>query len=82
VFVLDAPAALMYARTREHSPEVLDRWRRSYLELARRLPEAVVIDASSPAAEVRAQAVHLVWRRMVCLENRRADASATEIGAA
>lgn len=82
VFVLDAPAALMYARKREHSPEVLDKWRRSYLELARRLPEAVVIDASCPADEVRAQAVHLLWCRIVRVESRRADSSATELGAA
>jgi thymidylate kinase len=42
VVVLDAPGDMLYARKREHSPEILERWRRGYLEEFGRRGAAVV----------------------------------------
>ena len=62
LFVLDAPAEVMFARKGEHTLEVLDRWRCGYLEIATRVPQSVVLDAARPAAEVRRDAVDTVWQ--------------------
>lgn len=68
--ILDAPAEVLAARKAEHPPERLDEQRRAYLELARRLPNAVIVDASADAEHVRRAAVALVWR--YCAERWRA----------
>ena len=62
LFVLDAPGEIMFARKGEHSVETLEAWRRTYLQLADRLPEACVLDATLPAQGVRIRAVDIVWR--------------------
>ncbi|MGI8456522.1 MAG: hypothetical protein ACR2LI_00195 [Propionibacteriaceae bacterium] len=63
LFVLDAPGEVMFARKGEHSVEVLESWRRAYLELAAGLDQAYVLDATRPPAELRAQALDIVWTR-------------------
>ena len=62
VLVLDAPGEVLYQRKGEHSPEGLERDRRGYLRLAERLPQATVLDATRPFAEVRRDATAAVWR--------------------
>jgi thymidylate kinase len=42
VVVLDAPGDVLYARKGEHSPEILERWRRGYLDEFRSRGAAVV----------------------------------------
>lgn len=60
VLVLDAPGAVLYARKREHSPEVLEQQRQGYRALADRLPRARLIDASGdPTQSVRLVSVAL-----------------------
>jgi thymidylate kinase len=63
LMVLDAPGEVMFARKGEHSVEVLERWRRAYLDLAERLPMSVVLDATSPQSVVLSRGTDLVWRR-------------------
>ncbi|WP_461855735.1 hypothetical protein [Arthrobacter sp. C152] len=62
VLVLDVPGEVMFARKGEHSPEVLEKWRNAYLELAAGLPSACVIDASESEAQVRRKASGLLWK--------------------
>ncbi len=58
--VLDAPGGELYRRSREHSPEVLERRRRGYLGLRKWIPGLAVVDASRPQAEVVASVAALV----------------------
>jgi hypothetical protein len=62
VLVLDAPGELMFARKGEHTPEVLEEWRHSYLDLAAELSAAHIIDASMSASTVRREASGLLWK--------------------
>ncbi len=61
IVVLDAPAAVLYARKPEHPVERLDAQRTAYLELARRLPAATVVDVDRPAAAVLHEVDAIVW---------------------
>lgn len=61
LLVLDAPGEVMFARKGEHTVELLEHWRKSYLELAARLPGARVIDAGLPRELVRRLATETVW---------------------
>jgi hypothetical protein len=51
----------MFSRKGEHSPAVLENWRKSYLQLADRLPRAKVLDAVQPQDVVQRQATEMVW---------------------
>lgn len=52
VILLDAPPEVLWARKQELPMEEIARQRTAYLELAKRLPSAIVIDASQPAPDV------------------------------
>ena len=63
VVVLDAPGEVLFARKAEHSPALLETWRRGYRD--RLTPRgAVVVDASGPVEDTVAQARHVVWRAL------------------
>jgi len=61
VVVLDAPGEILHRRKPEHSVERLDRDREGYRALAKRLPRALVVDASRPLEEVRRDVTEGVW---------------------
>ena len=62
VVVLDVPAEVSHRRKGEHSLEFLAEQRRRYLELAERIPQADVVDATLGADEVRRAVTSRVWR--------------------
>lgn len=64
VLVLDAPAATLYARKGEHSPEALEEQRQAYLSLAGRLPQARLIDTSGDPAQSARQASAALWEAL------------------
>ena len=55
--ILDAPAPLLFERKREYDVATLDRHRRGYLELAARVPRAIVIDAGGELEDSVRQAL-------------------------
>jgi thymidylate kinase len=61
VVVLDAPGEVLHRRKPEHSVERLDQDREGYRALAKRLPRALVVDASRPLEEVRRDVTEGVW---------------------
>ena len=58
--VLDAPGEVLFARKGEHSPEVLERWRRGYLE-ALTPRGARVVSTEGPLEESVAAVSSIVW---------------------
>ncbi|CAN5480712.1 hypothetical protein BH23CHL10_BH23CHL10_10810 [soil metagenome] len=60
--ILDAPAAVLRGRKAEHELAIVEQHRSGYLEIARRLPRAIVIDAGEPPDRVRRRATLEVWR--------------------
>jgi hypothetical protein len=68
VILLDAPGDALFRRKKEHSAEVLDRWRRNYAEVFVPLGATIVPTTGPPEAAV-AQASEVVWR---ALKRRRA----------
>jgi len=62
VIFLDAPGEMLYARKGEHTPDLLEQRRQDYLHLLSRLPHPVIIDAAQDAAQVRHQAMALIWK--------------------
>ena len=61
VLLLDAPAEILYRRSREHSVAVLEDRRRDYLTLEGRVPNLRVIDASGEQEGVLQEATALIW---------------------
>src|SRR6185503_3673897 len=61
IVVLDAPGEVLHRRKPEHPIERLDRDRESYRALAKRLPRALVVDATRPLEEVRRDVTEGVW---------------------
>jgi thymidylate kinase len=60
IIVLDAHADLLYRRTREHPPEVLEAWRRAYAETF--VPfGAVVVSTNGPRGPAVDTASNIVW---------------------
>ena len=55
VFLLNAPPEVLWSRKQEVPYEEVVRQQREFLELARKIPGAVVIDAARPLPEVRRQ---------------------------
>jgi hypothetical protein len=64
LLVLDVPGEVMFARKGEHTAEILEKWRQSYLLLADRLPGSRILDAAQPQQLVQRLATKTVWRRM------------------
>ena len=62
ILVLDAPGEILYSRKREHGPAVLEEQRQGYLQLKERLPQMVVIDATSDPEHVRRKVTAVIWR--------------------
>ena len=65
LIVLDAPVDVLLSRRQEHASEVIAAQRRRYTELARTVPNGVVVDASADAAAVRRTVTALVWAGFV-----------------
>jgi thymidylate kinase len=61
IIVLDAPGRVLYERKHEHSPEWLEGKRREYLQLEKRLPGAIYINADRPEADVCRDIISLIW---------------------
>lgn len=62
ILMLDAPGEILYSRKREHSPAVLEEQRQGYLQLQERLPQMVIVDATSDPECVRRKVTALIWR--------------------
>jgi thymidylate kinase len=68
IIVLDAPGRVLYERKREHSPEWLEGRRREYLQLEKRLPDAIYVNADRPEAEICRDVISLIWERYAARE--------------
>lgn len=64
LLVLDVPGQVMFDRKGEHSPKILEDWRRAYRDLADQLPGSNVIDAAQAEERVLSRATGIVWRRL------------------
>lgn len=62
VVLLDAPAETLFARKGEHSVEVLEQQRQSYLALKSRIPQMVVVDATNGIDATRRSVSSLIWQ--------------------
>lgn len=62
LLVLDVPGEVMFSRKGEHTAEILEHWRQSYLALADRLPGSRILDAAQPRHLVQQLATETVWR--------------------
>lgn len=71
VVFLDAPPEVLQSRKREVPPEETARQRQAYLDLARTLPNAHVVDASRPLSEVVAEVEKIVLKYMAERTARR-----------
>lgn len=69
--VLDLPAEVAHARKPEVPLDEAKRLRKRYLELARSLPNAHVVDASRPLEEVVAEVENLILRHMAARTEKR-----------
>ena len=58
--LLDAPAAVLFARKAEGTLESLERRRQEYLELAAQLESCTRVDATRPAHEVQAEVLSIL----------------------
>jgi thymidylate kinase len=65
VLVLDAPGRTAFARKGENDAGSLERERRAFLDLSRRIRGARVVDASADAETVRRRVVSLIWNARV-----------------
>jgi hypothetical protein len=61
VILLDAPGDVLYERKREHTAEVLEQQRRSYLDLKNEIPQMMVLDVRDDPDIVRRQVTALIW---------------------
>lgn len=61
VVVLDAPAAVLFARKGEHDPELLESHRASFRALQAALPGSVLLDTSLPAEASARNLVGTIW---------------------
>ena len=71
VIVLDAPAATLFARKAEHPVERLEAMRAGYLALARRLPQASVVDVQGDPGDVARAVTALGWGELAARIQRR-----------
>lgn len=62
LLVLDVPGEVMFSRKGEHTADILEKWRQSYLTLADRLPGSRILDAAQPRHAVQRLATKTVWR--------------------
>ena len=62
VVMLDAPGKMLFSRKQEHSAAILERQRQGYLELRQRLPQMVVVDATTDVRSVCRRVTSLIWQ--------------------
>ncbi|MET1022431.1 MAG: hypothetical protein ABWX69_09565 [Arthrobacter sp.] len=74
LLILDVPGEVMFARKGEHTAEILEKWRQSYLQLADRLPGSRILDAAQPRHLVQRLATETVWRSLRPAPAESADA--------
>jgi thymidylate kinase len=60
--LLDAPGAVLHARKPERPADDLERVRRRVVDLRRRVPRAVVVDATPTFDDVRRHVTDVIWR--------------------
>jgi thymidylate kinase len=60
--LLDAPGAVLHARKPERPADDLERVRRRLADLRRRVPRAVVVDATPAFDDVRRNVTDMIWR--------------------
>ena len=65
VLLLDAPGELLYARSGEYAPEILENWRGAFKRLRGAVPQLEIIDAQQSAEAVLHEAERRIWRRYV-----------------
>ncbi len=70
VFVLDAPGDVMFERKREADPEWLETQRAYLSALARRIPNAIAIDATREAECVRREVMQHISQRLSHRQDR------------
>ena len=63
VLLLDAPGAVMYERKHEYDAATLEHWRQRFLSLRARVPQLIVLDATTPAERVRVAATQALWAK-------------------
>lgn len=64
LLVLDVSGEVMFDRKGEHSPEILEGWRREYLKLAGQVSGSNILDAARAPESVLHQAAGIVWSRL------------------
>lgn len=62
VVLLDAPGEVLFARSGEHTPKVLEARRQDYRRVH---PDALVLDVTAPMSDVRRAALAGVWTRLL-----------------
>lgn len=70
-YLLDAPGEMLYRRKREHSPEVLEKQRQTFLNLQDKIPNMVIVDATRSPGQVRSDILSDIWKiyRLRVLKN-------------
>lgn len=62
IYLLDAPGEVLFSRKGEHSPEILEKQRQTFLTLQSLIPNMVIVDATKSAEEVRSQILANIWK--------------------
>lgn len=61
-YLLDAPGEMLFRRKGEHSPEVLEKQRQTFLSLQDKIPNMVIVDATRSADQVRSDILSHIWK--------------------
>jgi hypothetical protein len=61
ILMLDAPGEVLFARKGEHSADFLEEHRQAYLNLRKRFPQMIVVDATRDADQVRRSVMSHIW---------------------
>lgn len=79
VFLLNASPDVLWSRKQEVPYEEVVRQQREFLDLARRMPSAVVVDAARPLQEVRHQVQRTIIEHFSLRTQRRLDIPAKAV---
>ncbi len=60
-FLLDAPGEVLFQRKKEHSPEILERQRQTFLSLRDRIPNMRIVDATQSPEAVQNEVLAAIW---------------------
>lgn len=61
-YLLDAPGEMLFRRKGEHSPEILEKQRQTFLSLRDKIPNMVIVDATRSADQVRSDILSDIWK--------------------